>query len=376
MANILLSTAIRVALKAYLSSDHVSNATGKTLAVVISKNGGAFANPSAGATSATEIGNGWYFVDLSATDTNTLGPLVVRGTCSGVDDVEPEPFYVFVAVPDVNAIKIGGTTQTGRDIGASVLLAVDQAVNVTKIAGAAVDATTAQLGVNVVNWKGSSAPAMTGDAYARLGAPAGASLSSDIAAVNAKTTNLPASPAAVGSAMTLQVSAVQAVWDALTSAFTTSGSIGKRLADNVDAQISTRSTFAGGAVSSVTGNVGGSVVGSVGSVTSAVTVGTNNDKTGYGLSSAAVQVIWDALASAMTTAGSIGKRIADFLTGDAYARLGMPSGASVAADIAAVKTHTDKLTFDDSNRVAGNIKAINDVAITGNGASVTPWGPA
>jgi hypothetical protein len=33
----------------------------------------------------------------------------------------------------------------------------------------------------------------TGDAYARLGAPAGASVSADVAAVNAKTTNLPAS---------------------------------------------------------------------------------------------------------------------------------------------------------------------------------------
>lgn len=43
----------------------------------------------------------------------------------------------------------------------------------------------------------------TGDAYARLGAPAGASVSADIAAVKNKTDNLPASPAAVGSAMTL-----------------------------------------------------------------------------------------------------------------------------------------------------------------------------
>lgn len=56
---------------------------------------------------------------------------------------------------------------------------------------------------NVTQWKGSTAAAMTGDAYARLGAPAGASVSADVAAVNAKTTNLPASPAAVGSAMTL-----------------------------------------------------------------------------------------------------------------------------------------------------------------------------
>jgi hypothetical protein len=35
----------------------------------------------------------------------------------------------------------------------------------------------------------------TGDNYARLGAPAGASVSADIAAINAKTTNLPAAPA-------------------------------------------------------------------------------------------------------------------------------------------------------------------------------------
>lgn len=41
-----------------------------------------------------------------------------------------------------------------------------------------------------------------------------------------------------------------------------------------------------GAVGSVTGNVGGNVAGSVGSVTAAVTVGTNNDKTGYSLASA------------------------------------------------------------------------------------------
>lgn len=55
---------------------------------------------------------------------------------------------------------------------------------------------------NVLDWKSSTAPAMTGDAFARLGAPAGASTAADIAAlktvadaVNAKTTNLPTDPA-------------------------------------------------------------------------------------------------------------------------------------------------------------------------------------
>lgn len=89
-----------------------------------------------------------------------------------------------------------------------------------------------------------------------------------------------------------------AVWTDLLagSDFSTTASIGKLLKDNVDAAISTRLASSSIALS------GG-----------AVTVGTNNDKTGYGLSSAAVQAIWDATTSALTTAGSIGKLIVDNL---------------------------------------------------------------
>lgn len=39
------------------------------------------------------------------------------------------------------------------------------------------------LKADVEDWKGATAPAMTGDAYARLGAPAGASISADINAI-------------------------------------------------------------------------------------------------------------------------------------------------------------------------------------------------
>jgi hypothetical protein len=83
-----IGTAKRVLLKAYLESDHISAATGKTIAVTISKNGAAFGNPSAGATNATEIASGWYYVDLSTTDTGTAGPLAVRGTNADIDDTE------------------------------------------------------------------------------------------------------------------------------------------------------------------------------------------------------------------------------------------------------------------------------------------------
>lgn len=51
--------------------------------------------------------------------------------------------------------------------------------------------------VNVTMWKGATAPAMTGDAYARLGAPALASVSADIAALPTAEENATAAVAAL-----------------------------------------------------------------------------------------------------------------------------------------------------------------------------------
>lgn len=86
---LLKSTASQVVmLKLFLSSDHVTAGTGKTLAIVISKNGGTFANPNAGVTNGVEVSNGWYKVTLDATDTNTDGDLVVRGAAAACDDAE------------------------------------------------------------------------------------------------------------------------------------------------------------------------------------------------------------------------------------------------------------------------------------------------
>ena len=92
----------------------------------------------------------------------------------------------------------------------------------------------------------------------------------------------------------------------------------------------------------------GATVPTVTSVTNAV-----------GITSGAIQSIWDALTSALTTSGSVGKRIADFLTGDAFARLGAPAGASVSADVAAVQTSVN--TVDDLlDTEISAIKAITD----------------
>jgi hypothetical protein len=70
-----------------------------------------------------------------------------------------------------------------------------------------------------------------------------------------------------------------------------------------------------------------------------VTVGTNNDKTGYGLSAAAVQAVWDALTSALTTAGSIGKLLVDNINATISSRLASasytspPSAATISTTV-------------------------------------------
>lgn len=88
MRQIPKATSYVVMLKLFLTSDHTTPATGKTVAITISKAGAAFANPDVGATNATEVSNGWYKVTLDSTDTATLGDLVVRGTATACDDVE------------------------------------------------------------------------------------------------------------------------------------------------------------------------------------------------------------------------------------------------------------------------------------------------
>ena len=140
------SIAMEVMFMAYLASDHITPATGKTISITISKNHGALANPNAGATNAAAISNGCYYVALATADINTLGNLWVHGAEGTIDDVNV--FYRvveansggFAGIPSVAAgasgglplsvdtsgrvdvLKVNGTSQTARDIGASVLV--------------------------------------------------------------------------------------------------------------------------------------------------------------------------------------------------------------------------------------------------------------
>lgn len=147
----------------------------------------------------------------------------------------------------------------------------------------------------------------------------------------------------------------------------------------------------------------GTGAGQVSLSSGAVTVGTNNDKTGYGLSSAAVQAIWDALTSALTTVGSIGKLLVDNINATISSRLasasytapldaaGVRTAVGLASanldtqltaiddyldtEVAAIKAKTDSLTFTVAGQVDANIQYVNDVQVNGTGALGDEWGP-
>lgn len=84
------------------SADHLSPKTGLSPTVTISKNGAAFASP-AGAV--TELANGWYKVAGNATDTATVGPLVLHATGSGADPTDEQ--YNVVAFDPDSATSLG-----------------------------------------------------------------------------------------------------------------------------------------------------------------------------------------------------------------------------------------------------------------------------
>lgn len=137
------SIAKRVVFRAYLASDGKTPATGKTIAITISKNGGAFGNPAAGATNATAISSGFYYFDLGTGDTGTFGPLAWRGAEGTIDDagdvyeVSNATNAGFSALPNAAAGAAGGLpVSAGGSLALDTLLGrLDVAVS-TRLAGA------------------------------------------------------------------------------------------------------------------------------------------------------------------------------------------------------------------------------------------------
>lgn len=86
------------------STDHITPQTGKTVSVTLSKNSAAFG---AAAGAVTEVSSGVYKLAANATDTDTLGSLVVLATATGCDPYLVE--YTVVAFDPFSAASLGLT---------------------------------------------------------------------------------------------------------------------------------------------------------------------------------------------------------------------------------------------------------------------------
>lgn len=350
----------------------------------VSKDGGTFADCT---NEATEIAtsSGMYYLDLTATEMNadTVAVIVKTGTAGA----KTTPIVMY---PQTDG--------------------ADLKVDVTHIAGSAVSTTTAQLGVNVVQISADATAAdnaeaffdgtgyagtnnviptvttltghtaQTGDSYARLGAPAGASVSADVAAVKVDTAATLADTgtdgvvvaAASKSGYALSSAGVQAIWDALTSALTTAGSIGKLLVDNINATISSRSSHTAANVRTEMDSNSTQLAaivadtnelqtdwadgGRLDLIVDATLVDTNslNDtKIPDTISLAAINAeadtaITDAALATAANLATVDTNVDAILadTADMQPKLGTPAGASMSADIAAVKSDTAAILVD------------------------------
>ncbi len=249
---------------------------------------------------------GMMQLELSAADTNRVGRMMLSIT----DAANHVPvFHEFMVMPalvyDTFFAASGGATFPAATLASTTNITAATGVDITKILGTAIStpATAGILDVNVKNIDNDAASASGTVTFPN--------------ATLASTTNITAGTITTATNLT-----------------------------NLPAITNNWLTAAGIAASALNGkgdwNIG---------------------KTGYALSAAGVQAIWDALTSALTAVGSIGKKLADWVigttqTGDSFARLGAPVGASISADIAAVQADTDNIqTRLPAALVSGRIDA-------------------
>lgn len=174
-----------------------------------------------------------------------------------------------------------------------------------------------------------------------------------------------------GSSAPTAATVADAVWDEARSGHVTSGTFGEYVPANL-------TNISGSAVSTSTAQLGVNVVnfgGSAGTFTTGqptvrlssgtgtgqislssgtVTAGTVSDKTGYALSAAGVDAVWDEATSGHTTAGTYGKAVSDVLTA---------TGTTIPAAVDVIDGIVDQLL------IGVNVSKMNGVTLCGAGTS-------
>ena len=355
--------------------------------VKISKDGGAAANVT-NLPTAIAMGNGaiWDF-SLTATEMQAA-QIVVTVADSATKAVEDQSFIIethgnasaqfqvdladsvragLTALPNATVSGVGGllTAPTTANVGLADL---------SRILGTALTETAGQIAAGFKKVFDVAAPVFTaasvnqtGDSYARLGAPAGASIAADLVTID--------------DFLDTEVAAIKAKTDQLT--FTVANTLNVAVTHWVATAVATVDTAgypvvtvkdgtgvgelntAGGRVSSDVTRWLGTAVATptvagvpMVEVVSADAAGKTDIRSAVGLASANLDTQLDALPTNAELATALG-------TAD----------DAVLAQVALVKAKTDSLTFTVAGHADVNLQYVNDVQVNGTGAAGNEWGP-
>lgn len=242
------------------SSVHLKGAANMApVAMEIDLQANAYAINGVAATSVTTI-NANVGTTQPQNFTGTAGSALVK---TDMVDIAGAAVSTSTAQVGVNAVNLGGTTQTGRDIGASVLLSTGTGTgqldftsgivksNLTQILGTLLTETAGLLAGGFKKFFNIASPGSTMDRIVLVdtttvaatatnltNAPGSGDFTSTMkASLNAAT---PAVTVSDKTGFSLSTAGILAIWHQLTSAVVTAATMGKLIVDDLDAAISSR----------------------------------------------------------------------------------------------------------------------------------------
>lgn len=300
---------------------------------------------------------------------------LIKATVDSVAAIDWRQWRVVTALPSDNYARIGAPA--GASIAAD-LVVIDNFVD--DLEGRVIGTLAA----------GTHNP-QSGDAYARLGAPAGASVSADVAAVKSDTAAILADTGTDGVVVaagsktgyaladaTSDTVIADAVWNAATASYGTAGTYGLLIETDLDATVSSRLATAGYTAPDNT-SIAAILVdtGTDGVVVAAAS------KTGYALADATsdtviADAVWNAATASYGTAGTYGEKLEAQDTG-AVTVSAIGAGAITAAAIATDAIDGDAIAASAVTEIqSGLATSANQTTIIGyvDGIETTLGTPA
>lgn len=303
-----------------------------------------------------EAGLDWANVGSPTTTLNLSGTTVKTATDVETDTQDIQGRLPAALTGDGNikadALRIGGIAQTGRDLGLSVLLSSGTGTGQIDFTGGVVKSNLAQiLGTALTETAGQIAAAFR--TFFNVASPVATAASVNQTGDSYAIVN----DSSFGNAKLVRSTTPANTFDV--SATGEGGLDFNNIKDATGAHTLTGITIPNLTNAPTAGDFTATMKASLNAATPAVTV---SDKSGFSLSTAGIQAIWDVLTSALTTAGSIGKRIVDYLGGGSKVAATVATGDDADAATLLSRITSDRAGYLNNLNVGGAVASHADIA--------------